>query len=538
MGKKIIINESILRSFLYEMAKERILLKEISANDAYTRFYADKIPEEQYRKVMTGAPTMTKLHKRVLDIIALTGWDEEMVTYLVKLWTTGSNDAKAYAIDMMPDSKLSNTPNSDGRSWNAVQMVNFLKRTLNMRTHTEGGFVKNGLYTILSNDDVLITCTTSYAASTKYYGDSHWCTASDLGGKFNGFKMFGDYVGLSDDTYHERSILVQMVDKHDRNNSIQMAVTEDDEIDSACWFDDKPVRDDGAFDNRCGLYEYLKKFGFNSIKDFLSDELLSRLLQQTEKCYEEEAPYWEKRSEQIFTKRKNKFVENCKNGYDEAILPMLREMGNDDTWGINFSSSYNVYPSFNVTEEAKTGSIVALQVRFLGINKDEREWIEQLYTNDDSGLENGFDHEIWFMNMSSGQLLNKVKGSITYQLRNTLEISECNPRLDWAGSSKDSLYSFDGKLLVADFEPATHIMGYGGTLTGQTENGNHVVYFLEPVKKTGYFYLSMLDVDNCKYLGHADLDNLPLSDGLKGIRGWMRIIDPKTGRAAIENKQN
>ena len=37
---------------------------------------------------------------------------------------------------------------------------------------------------------------------------------------------------------------------------------------------------------------------------------------------------------------------------------------------------------------------------------------------------------------------------------------------------------------------------------------------------------------------HADLDNLLLSDGLEGIRGWMKIIDPKTGRAATENEQN
>lgn len=528
-GQTVGLTEGDIKS----MAKTcvRRLLNEISSVDAYNKFYAGKIPEEQYKKVMTGAPTMTKLHKRVLDIIAMSGWDEEMVTNLVKLWTTGSNDAKAYAISMMPDSKVSDYGTEEGRSYDAIGMANFLAKVLNMRNHTEAGFVKNGLHVILDNDDILITCTTSYAASMKYYGDSHWCTASDVGGRYNGFKMFGEYTGRDEEGWHEYSALIQMVDKHDRNDSIQMCVTEDGEVDSACWFDDKPIRDD---DERGGLDDYLQKFGFRSIDDFLDSNLLSILINETEKCYEEEAPFWEKKSEQVFMKKKAKFVENCKNGYDSTILPMIKALGNDYPWSVNLGSRFNTFPAFSVEEEWKIGSIVALKVRFKGTNEEEYEWIMHQYDGDESSIGEGFDHEVWFVDMNDGRVLNKVKGCVSDRMGKTYIISEYNSEIDWADSNHDSLYRFDGKLLVGDFEPARSISN--NSIICGTQHGYNTIYFLEPVKKTGYFYLSMFDVENCLYLGHADLYNLPTGSGVFGIRGWMKFIDPNTGKPVGEER--
>ena len=69
-------------------------------------------------------------------------------------------------------------------------------------------------YIFYNDDNVCVTCTKSYAASVKNFGRSHWCTASDQFGEYDGFEMFKNYT--------RDGILVQFYCKQDEDHSFQV----------------------------------------------------------------------------------------------------------------------------------------------------------------------------------------------------------------------------------------------------------------------------------------------------------------------------
>lgn len=205
MGKKIIINERLLRPLLMEMVKERYALNEISAADAYRRFYSNPdsiyISPDDYAALMDGTKDMTPFHKMILDAMVKGDINGDVLPYAGNIWRNASREAKMYILNSVKDDKDFLTRNPDN-------LKNFLKKVSEMRAHTDTQFYNNGFEILYEDDNIKVTTTKSYTSSCKEYGASHWCTASDIFGEYNGFSMFCSYAGGD-------CFLIQFVDKRD-----------------------------------------------------------------------------------------------------------------------------------------------------------------------------------------------------------------------------------------------------------------------------------------------------------------------------------
>ena len=316
--KKIIVNESILRQIIAEMAKERKLVTEIKVTDAYARFYDGKIPQDIYVALMKGTDKMTPFHKLCLDSLLLYFNDEnkdkfesfhdELLPWAKNIghkWNAANNDARQFLLRYIESrSFIDSTPLYFPR------LVDITNKILSKQGHTEGSYCDRGLVKLYENDKVLVTCTTSYSASKKYYGDTHWCTASDIGGNYNGFKMFGDYT--CNNEYEDNMILVQFVDKENREKTIQVAFEEGLCIYQACDFFDHELDDDE-------VNKYLDEvIGLDNLEHIIPwDELCEKTCQM----YNEEYEYWQEKTVTFIRKVNKDIKEKVKNGeYDSEMI--------------------------------------------------------------------------------------------------------------------------------------------------------------------------------------------------------------------------
>lgn len=185
-------------------------LNEISMRDAYQRFYNGKVPEKVFEALMQGAELMTPFHKFILDEYVKRNIGGDVVISAGNLWANATNEARQYLVNAIKDDKESYT----GNEWKIKHLIKIVGE---MKSHTEKSFGDRGLEVLLKTNEVLITCTKSYTASHHYYGDSHWCTASDIFGEFNGFEMFSRYAAENGE------ILVQFIDLTNKEtNSFQV----------------------------------------------------------------------------------------------------------------------------------------------------------------------------------------------------------------------------------------------------------------------------------------------------------------------------
>ena len=315
--KKIIVNESILRQIIAEMAKERKLVTEIKVADAYARFYNGKIPQDIYAALMKGTDKMTPFHKLCLDALMPyftdesydhESWHGQLLPWAEEIgdkWSVASNDARQFLLRYIEARSF-----TDNSTLDFQRLANITNKILSKQGHTEGSYCDRGLVKLYENDKVLVTCTTSYSASKKYYGDTHWCTASDIGGNYNGFKMFGDYTCNND--YEGNMILVQFVDKANREGTIQVAFEENLCIYQACDFFDHELDEDE-------VNKYLDEvIGLDNLEYIIPwDELCEK----TRLMYGEEYEYWEEKEITLIKKINKDIKEKVKNGeYDSEML--------------------------------------------------------------------------------------------------------------------------------------------------------------------------------------------------------------------------
>ena len=186
--KKIIVNEQVLKHILMEMTKEKLAINEaISVKDAYNRFYVGEIEREIYDAAMDGTANMTPFHKLLIDVIISTNETDKNMAKALALCGAGAwRQADANKRQLM----LKGAKSGELDTSSATAFIESLKNLLNTDTTTKKQMADSGLVTLYEDDAILVTCTLSYAASTKYYGMTSWCTASDIGGRYNGFYMF------------------------------------------------------------------------------------------------------------------------------------------------------------------------------------------------------------------------------------------------------------------------------------------------------------------------------------------------------------
>ena len=525
--KKVILSEQQVRVLVREMIMGgRRMLNEISSADAYEKFYKDKIPQDKYEFLMQGTDMMTPLHKVVLDVLVGKGtWDEELVEDLHNVWNKGK-DARAYAIDHLPRMY----EQDEEGDFNIRRLKNFFASVSDMKGHTETFFADSGFYRLYEDENVYITCTTSYAASKKYYGKSHWCTASDIGGNYNGWKMFLKYTGLGDDDDEEGpGILVQIVNKTNMEKTIQVQVRAEGDYDwgDICWYNGKH-----AYEKE--LVKYLTSIGFLSeglvaqydtnILAGLFDaigglEKVEELYNQTEKDVRQEYDYWEKKTTVLFRKRATEFIKGMKNGYDEAVLSKIA----DEIYYWNT----NTPPAFVLDPIDISMNPLMLAVTFYGLSNEQNDWVIGAEENGDISSE--FGREIWFVDTTGGQpkIVAKYSGEksesretnkilagtdviVAYLTKNPEELIDYSPKMALLERST-------GKLLMYPVEPVQRL-GDLRPVFMRDENTNHLLLLtLETDRKMSLYYgnsalyISAFDIDAKKYIGRINTDNIDTS---------------------------
>ena len=352
---KLTINEikEMVRSCL------SLLNEAVSKQDAYERFYKGKIDQELFDKLMEGTEVMTPFHKECLDLLSkgdpayIQGFEDSICSSAAEAWNKSLKGQQFLTNVAKEKSRCFDTPTS---------LLNFLAIFNQKKYFSEVEYVDNGLVKLYESDKWLVTCTTSYAASKKYYGDSHWCTASDIGGAYDGFEMFMSYTTQARD-----SILLQFVDKTNRENSYQVQAGGQS---SVCDFFDKPKRIDDVID----------AMGHDWVR---ANEIIKkeypRLSDETKKMVREEYSYWKFRFETLVKSSlpKVKDIVNSKELDEEAIrLIKMAFEGFDYESDDELPEVYE--PSFHISQEYKDGDF-AIYTMFINpsssMDDDEKQFM-------------------------------------------------------------------------------------------------------------------------------------------------------------------
>ena len=167
---------------LFNMVLEGVL-NEIRAEDAYNRFYSS-IPKEDFIKITGGEENIDKFIQFFLNCVrdGKSSVDEAVEAI------------NAYkGADQLVKQKVKNKV-SNGEYEDAAEVsydVNYFSSggaVLSRKKFAKEGYIKLG-----ENERWICTCTTNYCANNHYYGSSHWCTASDRMGRYDGYRYFKNY---------------------------------------------------------------------------------------------------------------------------------------------------------------------------------------------------------------------------------------------------------------------------------------------------------------------------------------------------------
>lgn len=194
------------------------ILSEIRAVDAYNKFYS-MIPRHIYDRI-TGINTgnsifgtnnpqneevnLTPFIKYVLDWVRKKV-EEFEETYqnmgqvynqairLGNIYTSSSNESAKKMLDVCAKQDyfgfLKNESGNIDISEIQDLVSQYTKGIQNVNKITSDGYIE-----MYKDENVIITCTLTYEANCHYYGHTKWCTASDLLGEYDGYKMFIQYT--------------------------------------------------------------------------------------------------------------------------------------------------------------------------------------------------------------------------------------------------------------------------------------------------------------------------------------------------------
>ena len=279
--------KKMVRECLGVLKKKR-MLNEISMQAAYDKFYSGKLTPDEWNSFSSGAENMTPFHKAALDVITNCKNESERFKAVVnvgQVWAQRKDIRKA----LVDGAK--NATFKDVKS-----LLNFIDNLVIHGTpQTKNMRAEKGLVVLLENDKILVTCTTSYSASRKYYGDSHWCTASGIDGEMDGYKAFLDYVQC------DGGLLIQFVPKLDRSKSYQIHYSCGN---IECVFDyyDEEVDECDFCD------EMLEKYGLD-VEEFLDNIDNNTLMTETCNNVTQEDDYWTNLSQNYINKARNELAQ-------------------------------------------------------------------------------------------------------------------------------------------------------------------------------------------------------------------------------------
>lgn len=275
------------------------VLTEISANDAYEKFYSS-IPRKSFDEIISayGGKFDGFIKLLLQGLIDGDFKDNSKILYCISAYKKLDNKYRIHI-----SNKIKNKEYAD-----AIELFYDIKNAesgqINIISYKS--LYENGLVVLFENDEWKITCTTNYAASHHFYAKSSWCTASDRFGRYDGFIMFSEYITNTttenesmDSKIKATACLMQFINKQKLSESIQAQLNSKGVM-CACDFKD----------NEIGTYEFMDFLESNSeeVCDFFKDTLYSNkkildLIELTQKQREIELPYELGRKEYVKRKR-------------------------------------------------------------------------------------------------------------------------------------------------------------------------------------------------------------------------------------------
>ena len=346
----------------------RSVLMEITSQDAYARFYQGKIPEKAYNKLMMGADQMTPLHKLAADHVVNLYANKQgrqatkLIGVVSKFWANANNESRQYAIKVCKDEAdyLKSEPN---------MFLSAVTELAGMKSHSEGSYIDRGLEVLYEDDNVRITCTKSYSSSCRHYGKSHWCTASDQFGEYDGFNMFRRY------TVNDKSVLVQFFIKSDPEETCQAQVrASNGNLGQICDFSDYSM-------STSSLSKHLDKYGVNLalVKQDYINPNLKRLFAETAEIVKDETVYYRRkkaeRIKKLVAKLSRAVSSNEGAEFAQYILNQhspYTSTSNDGTWR-GFSKDLN--------------GITVVDIQYMGKTQGERDFFENYYDDEEYGID-------------------------------------------------------------------------------------------------------------------------------------------------------
>lgn len=309
------------------------ITNEISADDAYKRFY-NSIPRGDYDKILQGNPAPDRFLQFVLNLVRDKHERVENASKVVEKY----NEIKPEIRQILQNKVKA------GEYDSLQDILDDMAYFENGGVYSIKKFTEEGLHKITENENWIVTCTTNYAANNHYFGDSHWCTASDRDGEYDGFHYFQNYTDIGE-------ILLQFTSKRpvfteDESEfitgkypskieketgkirydlkSIQVQ-TNGSEVLQACDFMDRSINPKDYLDP--DMYSLI----FNK-------ELVSKFSAIREQQREPENKYQEKYTQQSLKKREKKraeynkkyekLCEQCKLRNEEEITKALEKFNN------------------------------------------------------------------------------------------------------------------------------------------------------------------------------------------------------------------
>ncbi len=282
------------------------VINEIRAEDAYNRFYSS-IPREDFDAITGGEENIDKFIQFFLNCVR----DRKSTT------TEATNALKLYSrADQLIKNKIKNKV-VNGEYEDADDVITDAKylssggAVLSRKKFAKEGYIKLG-----ENERWLCTCTTNYCANNHYFGDSHWCTASDRMGRYDGYGYFNSYSvncncaliqykwkGVVDDNKFDSSS--SLFDKEvgykgdaisKRYSLFQAQVNNEGYVGQLCDFLDSSYEEDT-------LLEFVGEELFNITKD---TEKLAFCIKKTQEQSEIEKPYQEAIYESLKKKKERR----------------------------------------------------------------------------------------------------------------------------------------------------------------------------------------------------------------------------------------
>lgn len=335
------------------------IISEITTADAYSKFYTS-IPQEDYNDIVNvnqtkNGKSMNPILKFILDSVKSNAANKisaiELYSKIIEggqtYWNKVTNEIK----------------NNPSISFNDLYEKVFDDEF----SDTEKGYyVENGYVVLEENENEIVTACLTYEASRKYYGDTHWCTTSDLFGKYDGYMMFRHYV-FSDYMYDEYPpddyytdyafeeyidleedaiyVLIQSRLKGDKSNCIQTQIEINTGNDfMTCDFEDNVI----------STFDEIFSSGHKLLYSFLNKKNVSlyRNLGKKIESLQSKEYYYERKKFNIQAPKIRKKIEEKEELINQETIKNNQK--NTDTFKKEVESIYNINDFFILEKNQKS----------------------------------------------------------------------------------------------------------------------------------------------------------------------------------------